>query len=595
MAKTKSSSRVLLSSALCLGTLGVALSPSDAHAAAPALEAVGPIQSALADVCLDPGAPPVNSGDNVQIWGCHDSYNHFGWYLTKEGEIRNRDNPNKCLDVWSTSAYPGANVKMANCHGRANQTWRMTESGELRTELDDGYCLDVSGGRSSWGTNVQIWPCNGTDAQTWNMVRLPWAQVKSDLGNLCLDVQGDGTSKNLQVWSCHDDSSTQFMLTPDGELRSAVAANRCVDVEHGDFRRGSNIQIWECNDTSAQKWTHTGHGELRSTDHPEFCIDVHMARATPGTNVKLETCTGNAAQKWSSDSMLGVSLQKIEGGADGAEGHLAFIFSSGTQGWAVTDPTAILQLVDKHGFDGNALQEALDLMSGVQLQTLETVHGTNYSVTGIVGGEPPTATLMEGVELDGPSGGFRFKAAANGAEGLNGIDARIGLDIAELQAGGAQLEVTGPEAVGTLMYANDGFALSVGASLISVSLQAGSETGTHAGLNFGVGVGFEAAAKFGQDGQIGFTIDLEFVAVKAYVHTDDIEQAAQATLDGLEDGATDVVAFAEDAYAWSDGAVQDTEAWLGGASRDTAAWTATAANDVAGAAEDVIDWFGNIF
>ncbi len=590
-----SAARTVLCCSATLGALAYLLAPSQARAAAPAPEGVGPIQSALGDICLDPGAPPVNSGDNVQVWGCNDSYAHFGWYFTKEGEIRNKDNPHKCLDVWGTSASPGVNVKMANCHGGPNQTWRMTESGELRTALDEGYCLDVSGGHSSWGANVQIWPCNGTEAQTWNMALLPWAQFESDLGDLCMDVQGDGETNNVQLWHCHDDSSTQFMLTPDGELRSAVGANRCVDVAGGSFQDGSNIQVWDCNGTSAQRWTQTGNGELRSTDHPEYCIDVHMGYAAAGTNVKLQTCNDNAAQKWSSNGMLGVSLEKIQGGSDGVEGHLAFVFSSGTEGWAVTDPTSILQLIEKHGFDETALVEALDLMSDIQLDVLEQTHGANYTVAGVVGGEPPAATLMESVELEGPSGGFRFKAAGNGVDGLNGIDGRIGVDLAELQVHGFELEVTGPEAVGMLMYSDGGFALSVGASLISVELQTGSEDGSHVGLNYGVGVGFDGAVKWGQNGQVGFSIDLKFIAVTAYLHTDDIERAAQATLDGLEDGATDVAAFAEDAYAWSDGAVQDTEAWLGGASQDAASWTVTAAEDVAGAAEHALNWFGSIF
>lgn len=59
----------------------------------------------------------------------------------------------------------------------------------------------------------------------------------------------------MQRWDCNGTNAQQWTLTASGELRSAVAPNRCLDVSDANTASGTPVQIYGCNGTAAQKWT----------------------------------------------------------------------------------------------------------------------------------------------------------------------------------------------------------------------------------------------------------------------------------------------------------------------------------------------------
>lgn len=82
-----------------------------------------------------------------------------------------------------------------------------------------------------------------------------------------------------------------------GAIKSAVAANTCLDNQ-GNIKANSNkIQLYTCNNSNAQKWTIKDNGTIVNANG--YCLDVKGASKAPKTVAQLYSCNGTVAQKWS--------------------------------------------------------------------------------------------------------------------------------------------------------------------------------------------------------------------------------------------------------------------------------------------------------
>lgn len=571
--------RILFST--CAVTL-VALTTATAARAAgpvPALRAVGPIKNDLGK-CLDPGALPLFATDPATIWSCHNGDNQ-GWYYDMQGLIRNMEDPSLCLGVQGGLVSTARRVRVYTCDGVGDQIWVLTDEGEFRNGSNDNYCLDVYKAINTNGNYLQTWGCNGTPAQKWRVTELPWAPVFSGVADdRCLDVAGasSGSGENVISWSCHEGNNQKWILTGDGEVRAGVAANRCLDVQGGEFTNGTNVWSYKCNGTEAQQWVATPKGELRSLHHPEFCLDIASGDQNIGVNVQLWSCNGTTAQQWNSSGFVRVGARVIGG-------HLTMARMALDEGYAITDPVTVLQMAREYGASDKDLDELESMLSPPQVAALVDAFGADFSVQEIANTQRGAATFGEAITVDGVGGEVRFAASPEK------VDARVGVDLVDLDHPDFDVDVDGPEAGAVLYATSGGFQLDAGAGLISAATQTGSNDGSHLGVGVGFGVGPEVGAKWGQDGQIGFNLGLEVFSVRAYVHQRDVLKVGVAA----ESVALEV-------HDWADIAAADTEEWLNVASADAedwvagaADWTGTAVDDVGGALEDAIDWFIDIF
>lgn len=526
---------------LCTLLIGAAWSAEAVAATPPALQAVGPLRSALdPDKCVDvsSGQGAINNETNVHLWDCNGGDNQT-WYMTMAGELRSKRDPSKCLETWAN------NVRMNACNGQSWQVWRLDADGELRNEWAMDRCLDVAGANTSNGTNVQLYPCNGTDAQRFYAARVPWAPVASALhSDRCLDVNGGSSDigANVISWDCHGGDNQAWYLTPDGELRSAVAANRCLDVANAAFASGANLQSWVCNGTDAQRWVLGEDGALRSEAHPEYCVDVSGGSTNNGANVQLYACNGTNAQRWSSSSFVSLEIGNIDG-------SLALIWGTGATGYALTDPLAVIRMLHGMGYDEADLEEAYEAMSLDQRQWVDMMM-FEYS-------EDFFTDFAQIATSEDPL--LHALASVDGVWSFNDTQAAANANLWGWVQGGFQVNPN----FAVLYLRGGGAQISAGAGITDVSNVFNADITGEFDLN---------------GGSIGFTLRLSVIQVDLYISGVD--------LNGAYD---DVVSFGEDAIDWSEGAVVDTAEWFEGAASDTANWVEGAAEDVGDAIEDVWD------
>ncbi|MCH9687330.1 MAG: ricin-type beta-trefoil lectin domain protein [Deltaproteobacteria bacterium] len=561
--------------------------------AAPAPLTVGEIRSAVSDdMCLDANGGPVHNGDNAHLWQCHGQLQQI-WYLGTDGALRSAKDPTKCLDVDNSGTSSGTNVQMWGCNGTDAQKWSLTESGELRSAVAQDRCLDVDFAGTSNGTNIQLWECNGTTAQRWTTAKIPWAPITTALNpDQCLDVSSgsDGIGANVHVWGCHGGRNQQWMLTAEGEVRSAVAANRCLDVAASNFSASANVQYWECNGTDAQKWELGADGKLHVAAAPHLCLEIHGDHAVDGANAQLWPCADAADQHWDSASFVQIELRTISGGLH------AMVFRSRGEGYAVVDPRTLLQLMHRFGYSEQAIGDTIDAMSPTQITALYDEYLPQYpgGVSQMVSAPMHSTQVVYGVVITGPSSEAYFKGNANE------IDARIGIDLLDIEGQGWGLTLTGPEIVAFLSVYDDGVGINAGASLIGVSAHVGDPNGTHAGASAGAGLGLEAAASWGHGGQYGATFGIKAVTVEVYVTGADAHSAYDTSVDAITQHAVPALEGAFWVTAqWFQLAHEETNAWIWGGVSDynDAIDEANAAVDdwAQGTAGSVVDWVGSIF
>ncbi|WP_367129387.1 ricin-type beta-trefoil lectin domain protein [Saccharothrix sp. HUAS TT1] len=112
----------------------------------------------------------------------------------------------RCAEVASGAAN-GAQARLWDCNGGANQRWTLTSGKQLTVS---GKCLDASGRGTANGTAAIVWDCNGQANQQWNVNAD--GTITGVQSGLCLDASGNGTANGtlLHLWSCHGGANQQW-------------------------------------------------------------------------------------------------------------------------------------------------------------------------------------------------------------------------------------------------------------------------------------------------------------------------------------------------------------------------------------------------
>ncbi|MCA9541813.1 MAG: hypothetical protein KC620_23110, partial [Myxococcales bacterium] len=110
--------------------------------------------------------------------------------------------------------------------------------------------------------------------------------------------------------------------------------------------------------------------------------------------------------------------------------------------------------------------------------------------------------LHVGVDAYGPEFEMRYAR----------VEAEIGVE------GVVAVRYTSESAAAALDIDRSGFVIGGTADVVSVAFALGDEDGTYVGLDVGVGTGFWAAARWGQNGQYGFTLAVPVVPVGVAIY-----------------------------------------------------------------------------
>jgi len=126
-----------------------------------------------------------------------------------------------------------------------------------------------------------------------------WASYPSK----CLDVAGDKSGAQVQIFSCKSGQpNQQFILPPSnstGEIKWATHPELCLDNPIGVA-----LQMWKCSETSNEKRMflvssgENGHSRIHLAARPSKCVDIPDGVAVNGKKVQLWDCNeheGNVA------------------------------------------------------------------------------------------------------------------------------------------------------------------------------------------------------------------------------------------------------------------------------------------------------------
>ena len=118
-----------------------------------------------------------------------------------------------CMNLWGGAAYDGADVRLYNCSGSANEQWTYeVATGLIRSKLNSAYCLDMAGGSVWDGGNVQVWSCiSGHPNMTWDIVG---DTIRPRMNhNYAIDAYGASSGHNIGLWSVHGGSNQSWTFS----------------------------------------------------------------------------------------------------------------------------------------------------------------------------------------------------------------------------------------------------------------------------------------------------------------------------------------------------------------------------------------------
>jgi hypothetical protein len=161
--------------------------------------------------------------------------------------------------------------------------------------------------RGSFHANV--WPTTGTDAtivpqsaakylSLYSAART--GQIKSALGNLCVNVSGGAATNGaaVQIATCSSTSTAQkWTVAGDGTLR---ALGKCLHVTGSGTANKTLVELWTCNTGGAagEQWTYNASTGALLNPNSGKCLDDPSSSTTSGTQLQIYTCNGTNAQHW---------------------------------------------------------------------------------------------------------------------------------------------------------------------------------------------------------------------------------------------------------------------------------------------------------
>lgn len=117
--------------------------------------------------CMDIEGNNMSNGTPVHHWSCQGQVTQL-WYHDPDGLLRNKNNPDKCVDVFAFGTGNGSKLVIWDCNDKSNQ--RFSWSGQtLRPAHAPGKAIDV---KDAWwgavdGQDLHLWDYQHSWGQTW--------------------------------------------------------------------------------------------------------------------------------------------------------------------------------------------------------------------------------------------------------------------------------------------------------------------------------------------------------------------------------------------------------------------------------------------
>lgn len=116
-------------------------------------------------------------------------------------------------------------------------------------------------------------------------------EIKSRMGDACLDAPSDNWPTHVVVNSCNGANFQRWNVTGDQRLESAAFPGKCLDNPQAT----AALRLTSC--WNSHHWSIQSNGQI--TAPLGGCVTV-LGGPDPGTSVASRTCTGAPEQGWDS-------------------------------------------------------------------------------------------------------------------------------------------------------------------------------------------------------------------------------------------------------------------------------------------------------
>ncbi|MGL1937268.1 MAG: RICIN domain-containing protein [Fibrobacterales bacterium] len=216
--------------------------------------------------------------------------------------------------VSSNTGYTAFTVSSAAAAAPEDPTYHgVLETAYQFVNKRTGKCMDVTAQGTANGVNIQQWDCNYSQAQQWQATQLgngKW-ELKSIVSGKVVDLEGAGTSNNVQQWGTSAGGKAQRWRIEPGstsgfyQIKSQYDNSRCVQPLGSNA--GANIETRSCNLSTWQEWelvvaytrTEIIPGIYRLVNNrSHYCIGIQGPSTSNGANIIQWDCNGSNSQNW---------------------------------------------------------------------------------------------------------------------------------------------------------------------------------------------------------------------------------------------------------------------------------------------------------
>ncbi|MFF7994360.1 glycoside hydrolase family 98 domain-containing protein [Kitasatospora xanthocidica] len=195
-----------------------------------------------------------------------------------------------------TTLHDGTRGVSVSANGAAAQTLSIQGNG-WSSPVTTGFSLQLQAGTNTVKIFNNTAYAPDIDSITVTAAGSAVGQIKTALNaGKCVDVNGaintDGT--RVQIWDCNTTAAQQWTMPGDGTIR---AMGKCLDVTGGATANSTPIQLWHCIVSGAQIWQPRPDGTLLNPQSGR-CLGLPASNTVNGTQLVIYDCSGSADQRW---------------------------------------------------------------------------------------------------------------------------------------------------------------------------------------------------------------------------------------------------------------------------------------------------------
>lgn len=131
---------------------------------------------------------------------------------------------------------------------------------EIRSQLTN-RCLDVEGAGNGDGIPVQVHDCWGGANQKWRLFPIGggYYEIHPLNSQRCLDIAGEGLDLGAPAmqWGCWGGAKQHWRLADVGggyyEIRNQLT-QRCLDIAGSGLDHPARAMVWDCWGGAKQRW-----------------------------------------------------------------------------------------------------------------------------------------------------------------------------------------------------------------------------------------------------------------------------------------------------------------------------------------------------